>query len=264
MLIRINDINLDYRDQGHGAPVIFIHAFPLNQHMWDAQLEILQTFCRVITVDLRGFGGSDSPPGPYTMDDMAADVRGLMKGLGIDRALLVGLSMGGYVSLAFYRNFPDALSGLVLADTRATADTSEARERRLKSADKAEREGVHAIAAEMIPLLLGRTTRESRQTVVDQVRRIIESNSSRGIAEAQRCMSARPDSTHLLTMMNLPVLIIVGSEDTLTPVAEAESLRNAIPGAQLLVIEGAGHLTNLEHPDQFNTALIKFIEENAR
>jgi len=126
--------------------VIFIHAFPLNQTMWDDQLVALQNHCRVITLDLRGFGRSDAPPGPYLMDQMAADVRGLMSALDIDRAVLVGLSMGGYVSLSFYRDYPDSVLAMVLADTRASADTHEARERRLKSAAKAEREGARAIA----------------------------------------------------------------------------------------------------------------------
>src|SRR5713101_3952352 len=124
MLINVNGISVDYRDQGAGIPVIFIHAFPLNQTMWDDQLAVLHNrCCRTITLDLRGFCQSDAPQGPYLMDQMAADIRGLMSALGIDRAVLVGLSMGGYVSLAFYRNYPDSVRALVLADTRASADT---------------------------------------------------------------------------------------------------------------------------------------------
>ncbi len=190
MLINTNGISIDYRDQGAGVPVIFIHAFPLNQTMWDDQLAVLHNHCRTITLDLRGFGQSDAPQGSYLMDQMAADIRGLMSALGIDRAVLVGLSMGGYVSLAFYRNYPDSVRALVLADTRASADTHEARKRRLKSAERA--------------------------------------------------------------------------EDTLTPVAEAESLRNGIRGARLRVIAGAGHLSNMESPEEFNTALIEFIEETVK
>ena len=251
---------MDYRDQGAGVPVIFIHAFPLNQTMWDDQLAVLQSRCRTITLDLRGFGQSDAPQGSYLMDQMAADVRGLMSALGIDRAVLVGLSMGGYVSLAFYRNYPESVRALVLADTRASADTHEARKRRLKSAERAEREGARVIAEDMIPLLLGRTTLDSRPSVVERVRTMIEANSARGIAGAQRGMAKRRDSTYILPGLDSPVLVIVGSEDTLTPVAEEESLLNGIRGARLCVIAGAGHLSNMEQPEEFNSALLDFIE----
>ena len=177
MKTRINGIDIDYRDQGEGLPVVFIHAFPLNQTMWDEQITALRGRCRAITLDLRGFGHSDVPAGPYTMDQMAADVRGLMAALEIDRAVLVGLSMGGYVSLALFRNYPDVMQAMVLADTRASADTHVARERRLGSAEKAERDGASAIADDMIGLLLGRTTLEKRPTVVERIRKMIEANS---------------------------------------------------------------------------------------
>jgi len=260
MLIKTNGIRIDYRDEGAGLPVIFLHAFPLNQTMWDDQLIALQNHCRTITLDLRGFGGSEAPQGPYLMDQLAADVRGLMSALGIDRAVLVGLSMGGYVSLAFYRSYPGSVQAMVLADTRASADTDEARERRLRSAEKAERDGARAIADDMIPLLLGRTTLDRRSPVVERVRTMIEGNSPRGIAGAQRGMAERRDSTPLLAMINVPVLVIAGAEDTLTPVAEADSLRNGIRGARIHVIQRAGHLSNMEQPAEFNSALLGFIE----
>jgi len=261
VLIKTNQISVDYRDSGSGVPVIFIHAFPLNQTMWDDQVTELQTQCRAITLDLRGFGKSDAPQGPYSMDQMAGDVRDLMSALGIDRAILVGLSMGGYVSLAFYRRYPQSVMALVLADTRASADTPEARERRLKSAAKAEKDGAHAIADDMVPLLLGPTTLGSRPSIVERVRTMIEANSPVGIAGAQRGMAERSDSTELLRGIELPALVIVGSEDMLTPVTEAENLSTGIPGAGLRVIERAGHLSNLERPEEFNAALIDFIKD---
>lgn len=259
MLIRANEIHINYRDIGAGLPVLFIHAFPLNQTMWDDQLAALQSFCRVITLDLRGFGQSDAPPDTYSMDQMAADVRELMSVLEIDRAVLVGLSMGGYIALAFCRNYTEALHALVLSDTRASADTREGRERRLKSAEKAEREGAHAIADDMIPLLLGKTSQESRPSVVERVRSMIEANSPNGIAGAQRGMAQRRDSTDVLSEITCPALVVVGSEDMLTPFGEAESLTRGIRDARLRVIEGAGHLPSLECPEQFNSVLIEFI-----
>jgi pimeloyl-ACP methyl ester carboxylesterase len=198
------------------------------------------------------------------MDQMAADVRELLSALGIYRIVLVGLSMGGYVSLAFYRMYRETVSAMVLADTRATADTPEAKERRYKSADKVEREGVSSITEDMVSALLGQTSLEQRPSVVGRVRAMIESNSPIGIAGAQRGMAARRDSTDLLPDVDVPVLVVSGAEDKLTPVAEAESMRRAIKGAQLAVIERAGHLSNLECPVDFNDALLGFIESVKR
>jgi 3-oxoadipate enol-lactonase len=260
MKATIHHLNINYRDQGSDTPVIFIHAFPLNQTMWDEQVAALSHHCRTITLDLRGFGGSLVTDGPSAMEQMAADVRGLMSLLEIDRAVLVGLSMGGYVSLAFYREYPDAVRAMVLADTRASADTHAARERRLQSAEKAERDGAAAIADEMTPLLLGKMTQQTRPEIAARVRRMIEGNSPQGIAAAQRGMAARHDSTYILPAIDFPTLILVGAEDQLTPVAEAESMRDGIRGARLQVIDGAGHLSNIERPQEFNAALIAFVE----
>src|SRR5262245_6172618 len=260
MKARVNGIDIDYTDQGAGTPVILIHAYPLSKRMWEDQLSALRHHCRVVTLDLRGFGDSDTGPEPYSMDQMAADVRGLMSALEIDEATIVGLSMGGYVSLALYRQYPEVIRALVLADTRAAADTHEGRARRLKLAQKAEREGAAAIAEELIPSLLGRTTLESRAAVVERVREIIKANSPEGIAGAQRGMAGRRDSTYILPGIDFPVLIIVGAEDALIPIAEAEGFRDGIRGARLRVIAGAGHLSNLEQPDAFNGALIEFID----
>jgi 3-oxoadipate enol-lactonase len=260
MKIEINKINFDYRDEGAGIPVIFIHAFPLNQTMWDEQVDVLKNHCRVITIDLRGFGKSGVPDEASTMDQMASDVRGVMYALDIDRAVLAGLSMGGYIALAFYRNYPEAVRALVLADTRATADNQEARERRIKSAEKAEREGARAIADDMIPLLLGRSTVEHRPDIVGRVRAMIEANSPQAIAAAQRGMAERRDSTGILPAIDFPTLILAGSEDTLTPVAEAQAISGAIRGSHLQVIEGAGHLSNIEQPAQFNSVVIEFLK----
>jgi 3-oxoadipate enol-lactonase len=259
MLININEMGIDYRDHGSGEPVVFIHAFPLNQTMWDHQLSRLQNSFRVITTDLRGFGRSDAPDGPYSMTQMADDVRALLYHLDIHRMTLVGLSMGGYISLALLRKYPKVVRALVLADTRATADTPEARERRLISADKAEREGVRAIADDMVPLLLGRTSLDTRPDVVRRVREMIEGNSPQGIAAAQRGMSERIDSTTLLAELELPCQVIVGSEDVLTPLSEAETLHRGIKGARFNVIDRAGHLSNLEQPEEFNRVLSDFI-----
>lgn len=260
MKVEVNGIKIDCRDEGDGLPVIFVHAFPLNQTMWDDQVASLRETCRTITLDLRGFGRSGFASSPSSIEQMASDVRGLMRALGIDRAVLVGLSMGGYISLAFYRNYSECVRALVLADTRASADTEEARERRIKSAEKAEREGSRAIADDVVPMLLGRSTLSARPDLIARTREMIESSSPAGIAAAQRAMAARRDSTDLLGAMNIPVLVIVGSEDSLTPPAEVETMHKAIRGSRLQVIEGAGHLSNLEQPHQFDAVLSEFTQ----
>ena len=259
MKIEIDGINIDFSDEGAGLPIIFIHAFPLNRTMWSDQVAALCSRFRVITPDLRGFGNSDAPAGPYTMDQMASDVRAVMQALSIESAVIAGCSMGGYAAFAFYRNYPQAARALVLIDTRAGLDTEEARERREKSAEKAEREGARAIADDMTPLLLGSTTERDRPQIVQRVRAMIEANSPQGIAAAQRGMAARADSIPFLSQIICPALAIAGSEDKLAGRVEAEAISSKIPGATLRVIEAAGHLPNLERPDEFNKALIEFL-----
>lgn len=256
----IKGASIDYRDEGSGMPVIFIHAFPLDQRMWDEQVEALRDRCRVITFDVRGLGRSVSGEAETTISGMAADARGLMNWLSIDGAVIVGLSMGGYIAMAFYRDYPESVRALVLSNTRATADTDEGRERRMKSAERAEREGASAIADDMTPVAFASATLETRPDIVRRMRRMIEENSPRGLAAAQRAMALRRDSTDLVSRIDFPVLIIAGSDDKLTPVAEMESLSRLIPTARLEVIQSAGHLSNLEQPAEFNRLLKDFFE----
>lgn len=256
----INGINIHYHEEGEGLPVVFIHAFALNQTMWKEQVAALKNQYRCITLDLRGFGHSDVVEGTTLMSQMASDVRDLMKALSIDKAVLVGLSMGGYVALSFYRYFPEAVSALVLADTRATADTEQGRTNRLLSAEKAVRQGSAVIADETTPKLLGDTTLDTNPDLVKLVHSIQAANSPDGIAAAQRGMAVRADSTELLSQINCPTLVIVGSEDKLTPVAEARVIHQGIDNSKLVVIEKSGHLSNLETPEEFNKVLSAFLE----
>lgn len=258
--MKINDLKIDYKDEGAGVPVIFIHAFPLNQTMWDEQVAALREQYRVITLDWRGFGSSEiQNDEPLQMSQLAADARELLQRLRIEKAVIVGLSMGGYGALAFYREYRDAVLALVLADTRATLDTPEARERRYLSAEKAEREGAGVIADEVTPALLGKTTLESKPEIVSRVRAMVMATSPVAIAAGQRGMAQRQDSADLLAQINCPTLVIVGAEDTLSPVAEAEFTHNGIAGSKLVVIEKAGHLSNMEQPEEFNKALVNFL-----
>lgn len=259
MKARVNGINIDYRDTGSGVPIVLVHAFPLNQTMWDEQVAGLSGRFRVITFDLRGFGASEVPAGPYWMTQMACDIRSLIAVLGIDRPIIAGLSMGGYAALSFYRNFPTTARALVLADTRAAADTEEARQRRLDTADRAEKEGLVRIVDEMVPLLLGPSTVSSRPDVVDRVKSMALSNRVDGVAAAQRGMAARRDSMAMLADIKCPTLVIGGSQDSLSPPAVAEAMQARITQARLRIIEDAGHLPNVEQPEAFNDAITDFV-----
>jgi 3-oxoadipate enol-lactonase len=253
----INGISLAYTDQGSGLPLVFLHAFPLNRTMWHPQ-EALSSHFRIITVDLRGHGESDAPLWHYSLDQAAEDVRGLLDALSIQRAVFVGLSMGGYVLFALYRKHADRVQGLVFADTRAQADTAEGRNGRFQMAQTAYRKGPSAIADIMLPKLLSPTTIQTKPGLVHTVRTMIEGNEISGIAGDLMAMAERPDSVPLLTQITCPTQVIVGERDQATPPSDAQLIAELIPGAALAVIPGAAHLANLEQPEAFNQILRSF------
>ena len=259
MKAQVNGITIDYRDQGSGVPVVFIHAFPLNQTMWDEQFAALNGHCRTISLDLRGFGASEVPAGPYWMAQMASDVRSLIALLEIEHPVLVGLSMGGYVAMSYGRNFPDSARALVFADTRAAADDPDGMQRRYNMARRVEKGALAEIADEMTGTLLSPSTVRERPEVADRVRAMILSNQPQGIAAAQRGMAARPDSMKMLAEIKRPVLVIGGRRDSISPPAIAEAMHSRITQGWLRIIEDAGHLPNIEQPEAFNNALGDFI-----
>jgi pimeloyl-ACP methyl ester carboxylesterase len=257
---RVRGIEMAYDIEGAGPSVVLLHGYPFNRSMWSAQVEALKESFRVITPDLRGFGETTAPSEePATMGEMAEDVAALMDELGIERFTLGGLSMGGYVALAFYRSFPLRVRNLILADTRPQADTAEAREMRERQAQQALREGMEGIANAMLPKLVAPATLSEREDMVEELRRMITATDPRGAASALRGMAERPDQTYLLARIFAPTLILVGSEDQLTPQADAKVMHREIRGSRLEVIEGAAHVSNLERPQEFNRALLDFL-----
>lgn len=244
---------------GTGPAVLLLHAFPLGLVMWDEQADALRASHHVVRFDGRGFGGS--PPGDslLTMERIADDGIGVLDRLGIASAAVVGLSMGGYAALALVRRHPDRIRALVLADTRAGADSPEARATRAAQAEKARREGAAAIADAVLPKLLGATSHKERPDLVARVRRIIESNPPRGIVDALAGLAARADSTPTLREIRVPTLVVVGEEDTITTPPEAEALQRGIAGSRLAVIPRAGHLANMENPAEFNRQVGAFL-----
>ncbi|MEK9139452.1 MAG: alpha/beta fold hydrolase [Nitrospirota bacterium] len=261
---QVNGITLAYNDQGEGLPIIFLHAFPLNRTMWAEQESQLSSQFRVITVDLRGHGESDAPLWQYTLDQAAADVIGLLDHLSIRQAVFVGLSMGGYILFAVYRKYADRVKGLVLADTRAQADTAEGKEARFQMAQTAYKNGSSAIADLMIQKLLSPATVQTKPELVRRVRKMIEGNQISGIAGDLMAMAERPDSVTLLKEITCPTQIIVGEQDLPTPPADAKLMADHIPGACLTIIPRAAHLSNLEQPDLFNETICSFISNATR
>jgi 3-oxoadipate enol-lactonase len=254
-----NRLQLAYESAGDGPPVVLLHAFPLCREMWSAQRGLADRF-RVITPDLFGFGGSPVPAAGWTMESMADALAEFLPGIGIGGSVVLGgLSMGGYVALAFARRHPDRLRGLVLADTRAEADTTEARANRDRMIAFARENTAEAVVEQMLPKLLGEFTRTNRPDVVAEVGRIGSAQSVDGVAAALAALRDRPDATPALSSIRVPTLVIVGAEDALTPPDVARKLADAIPGAKLEVIPTAGHLSNLECPAEFTTVVRMFL-----
>jgi 3-oxoadipate enol-lactonase len=257
--VRGIEVAYDLAGEEGGEPVVLLHGFPFNRSMWREQVEALRDTHRVIAPDLRGHGESEVVAGAATMEEAAQDIASLLDELNVERASVAGLSMGGYVALAFYRLFPGRVRSLVLADTRAQADTDEARRTREETARRALKEGMGTIADSMLPKLFAPATLERNPEAVARVREMILKTKPEGAAAALRGMAVRRDQTDLLKEIRVPVLIIVGGEDAITPRADSELMRSRIEGSRLEIIEGAGHVSNIERPAEFNRALAGFL-----
>ena len=255
MKLRVAGAELACEVTGTGPALLLLHAFPLGLSMWEPQAAALAASHQVIRFDCRGFGGSPPGDGLLTMERIADDAAGVLDRLGLASAVVGGVSMGGYAALAMVRRHPERIRALVLADTRAGADSPEARANRAAQAEKVRRDGASAIADAVLPKLLGATSHRERPELVARVRRTIEANPPHGIADALAGLAARADSTPTLREIRVPTLVVVGEEDVITPLADAEALQRGIAGSRLVVIPRAGHLSSLENPDEFNRHL---------
>jgi len=258
MKIQVNGVNIAYEDRGTGPPIVFLHAFPLNRTMWAPQEAALTRRFRTISIDARGLGESDAPFWRYSMEQYARDVKDVLTGLRIEKALFVGLSMGGYLEFALYRLYPELIGGLVLADTRAEADKTEQIHWRFNLAQRTAAMGPSAVIAEMLPKLLAPARYGRDPDLVMKVRSMLETAPVQGIIGALIALAERADSVDLLPTISVPTLVIVGEDDVLTPPVDAERIANGIAGAELVVIPDAGHLSNLEQPGRFAAAVQGF------
>jgi 3-oxoadipate enol-lactonase len=250
-----------YSDEGQGRPLILLHAFAADRHLWQPQVLALSPHYRVITVDLRGFGASGKTDGsPVDMDRYADDIAALLKGLAIEQAVVGGISLGGYVVLALAQRHPHLLRGLILANTRAGADTEQTRAARADLAQALQRKGSAAITAFYGDKLFGPTmSLQAKQTVRDMLLR----QHPQAMISALLGMARRPDRSAFLDQIALPTLIVSGTADPVIPSSESRFMHEHIRGGTFVDITDAGHLSNLDKPQEFNRAVGDFMEQLA-
>lgn len=255
-----NDAEIFYDVAGDGPPVVLLHPFPAHHEFWLPVTQFLSARYRLIMPDLRAHGQSALGVGPATMEKHATDIAKLMTENGVDRAPLIGVSIGGYTIFEFWRRFRERVSGLILCNTKAPADTAEARTTRLHAVDDILQRGTEPFFESMLPKLLGETTRHSRPDLVEGALRMMRQMSAEDVAGVQRGMADRIDSSSTLMTINVPALIVTGDEDTLTGVPEAEFMKQNIPGAQMKVVSKAGHYSPWEQPAQVGPILRQFLD----
>jgi pimeloyl-ACP methyl ester carboxylesterase len=258
--IKSDDAEIVYRTLGEASPVILLHPFPANHEFWLPVAEALSTRYRLILPDMRGHGDSDVGDGPATVEKHAADIARVMDHAEIGRAPLVGVSIGGYALFEFWRRHRGRVAALALCNTKAPADSVEARAGRLQAANDVMERGTEPFFQSMIPRLLGKTTREARPDLVEGALRMMRKMSPQDVAQVQRGMAGRPDSVDTLKTINVPTLLVTGDEDILTGVNEAELMRQHISESQLRVIPKAGHYSPWEQPEEAGKLLRQFLE----
>jgi 3-oxoadipate enol-lactonase len=251
--LQLADTSLHYLERGAGPVALFVHGFPLDATLWLDQLEALADVRRCAAVDLRGFGRSEATRlDVLSMEQHAEDLAAVIHALGASAADVVALSMGGYVALALVERHPELVRSLALVDTKAAPDSEQARRGRDEAAARLLREGRHALAGDLLAALLAPRASDAARA---RLRSMIEGTRYETVLAALEGMKQRPDRTHVLERLRVPVAVVVGAEDTLTPPEEAREMVRRVPGARLTVVPGAGHLTPLEAPHALAAAL---------
>jgi pimeloyl-ACP methyl ester carboxylesterase len=266
-MLRINDFQMAFDDRGSKHPLLFIHGYPLNRTLWEPQITTLSATMRVIAPDLRGHGDSSLPAGvrpgfepAHTMEQLADDCASLLDALGVEeRVVICGLSMGGYVTLEFYRKYPHRVAGIILTATRAGADSLEGKANRDKAIELARQSGSEAIAQSMLPKMMSPKTYTEKPDLVNRVSKMMQSIPVSTVVGDLLGMRDRSDSTQLLPLITAPTLVIHGADDQLIPLAEMHAMHAAIPGSTPRIIPNAGHLLNLEQPELFNQAVLEYL-----
>ena len=251
-------LEIAYDEAGSGIALLMIHGWPHDRTLWAGQTSGLSAGARCIAPDLRGLGGT-SVRGPYSIDQYADDLDAFLGALGIERAVICGLSMGGYIAFAMLRRHRARVRALVLADTRATADTDAMRDNRMRQVALIEEHGLDALVPAHLRASVGRSTFEQNAPLVERVRRMMSAAPAQGAIGALRAMAARPDSSELLATIDVPTLVVGGMEDTVTTPDELRAMAASIPHSRLELLEGSGHVCPIERPAAFNHVVSEFL-----
>ena len=264
--ITIDNVTLCYHEEGPDeAPVvIFIHGFPFNKSMWDSQMDVLKEHYRVIAYDIRGHGNSDAGKEHFSIDLFVKDLIGMMDHLLIDRAVLCGLSLGGYIALTAIDKYPERFDALILSDTQCIADSPEMKGKRMKAIAGIQENGVATYVEESIKHLFAPASFTTNKSAVNAVRGMMEKTAAASLCSTLKALSERNETCDTLEKIAVPVLILVGKEDTVTPPAAAAFMHEKIQGSFLYTIEHAGHVANMENPSEFNKQLIQFADRFAK
>jgi 3-oxoadipate enol-lactonase len=263
MRFTTHDTGIEYETDGPrtGIPVVFIHGFPFNKSMWKPQVEALKNNHYVITYDLRGHGASDAGDGQYTVEQFVDDFIGLLDHLKLSKVVAAGLSMGGYVALRAAERHPDRFRGLVLCDTRSEADGNDGKIKRANQVKAVKNEGLKKFAESFLKAAFYEKTFEENPQAVETIRTVIESSSPLAVSGTLIALAARTDTTSSLFTIKVPTLILVGQHDAITPPSASHAMKEKIPNSELHIIPKAGHLSNLENPEEFNLHLIQYLNK---
>lgn len=260
MKATLNEITLAYSDRGKGLPLVLIHGFPLGRKMWRPQAEALsKAGCRVITPDLRGFGESGLTSGIVSMDIYADDIVALLDHLGIDKAVVGGMSMGGYVLLNLLERFPDRVAAQIFIATKAGGDDASGKDRRTALAEECRVQGIQPVLEAFRNLLFASTTLTDNPELVDEVFGWINATAPQGAAAALIAMRDRKNYLPLLGGISQPALVVGADQDQAAPVENSRNIADGLPDAELCILQGGGHLVNLEQPSGFNEAILAFL-----
>lgn len=261
LLTEVNNVTISYNDVGEGSiPVIFLHGFPFNKSMWKGQLDSLKVSNRVIACDIRGFGKSTDEKTNLSIDLFAEDLVSFMDKLDIEKATICGLSMGGFISLNAIKRFPKRFEALILCDTQCIADTPEVKKKRYATIEEINREGVDGFNEKFIKSVFHPDSLTNKTELVENLRNSVFANSTRIITAGLTALAERSETCSSLDIIHIPTLIICGREDEVTPLAQSEFMHEHIEGSILKIIDDAGHVSNLEHPDEFNKYLQDFLK----
>lgn len=258
----VNNFNLSYDDVGEkNVPVIFLHGYPFAKSMWKAQLEFLQRTNRVIACDIRGFGQSKDEESTLSMDLFADDLIQFMDKLNIDKAIMCGLSMGGFITLNANFRYPNRFKALILCDTQCISDTPEVKEKRYSTIEEIKANGVNDFNEGFLQSVFCKDSLNTKKAIVEDLRKVVFANSPHIITAGLTALAERSDTCSTLSAIKVPAMIICGREDTVTPLIQSEYMYATIKDSILHVIEKAGHVSNLEQPDTFNKKLSQFLHD---